>query len=664
MSGKFRLGKLAAYAAFTLAVSGSAAYPQTVQDMRSSGQIYQTLADQIISGLSAAGRLRPAKSRTEQAVHYFKQTYAYIYGDKQRVAIWPFQKDNIPIPKQVADGFNDKLLAALLSRTGGRYEFVARDALKAIIADLEQTGGLDQDGDPIAALMKRARDIDILVAGRVRLTDKGLTLGYKAVRVDGTILAQTDRLAIALSDNNRSQPDNLLTLDQAVKAAARRLTELAPELEEIRLGGVRYQSSGLHPPFGRYLQDRMAAALQNAFAVPLSGRVIKIRDSSLMRDIRGVKVTAKDLSESRFSNNRASYLFTGSYWLMKNAIELRFSLQNPLGERVSWTGRIRPESTDGLALKPKGNFNAERENDGLGPFEFQLTSASGKDPVYRVGENLDLLLRVGTEAWVYCFYHQADGKIIQILPNPHFWKRFNAPRFDAAKVHTIPGKTFFPFDLTITLPTGRELVKCYAAARDVTKDLPDRFRGLSLSPMSSKDASVLSSTFRQLPYAAVNEASLVITVLEKPDNSKTVPEAIITRSLSSKPANLRGVDVKWRDKPYVDIPIRFDFDSDAIRNDQQRQIREVVRALNSPSLKSAKILIEGHTDDVGGEKYNLALSHRRAESVRKNLISVHGVDPGKLDITGYGESQPVASNDHDGGRAKNRRVTFVNIGAK
>jgi outer membrane protein OmpA-like peptidoglycan-associated protein len=70
------------------------------------------------------------------------------------------------------------------------------------------------------------------------------------------------------------------------------------------------------------------------------------------------------------------------------------------------------------------------------------------------------------------------------------------------------------------------------------------------------------------------------------------------------------------------------------------------------------IIIEGHTDSVGGEEFNLGLSQRRADSVRSYLVR-QGVDPARIRSTGMGESVPVASNDNAGGRQQNRRVEIV-----
>jgi outer membrane protein OmpA-like peptidoglycan-associated protein len=72
-----------------------------------------------------------------------------------------------------------------------------------------------------------------------------------------------------------------------------------------------------------------------------------------------------------------------------------------------------------------------------------------------------------------------------------------------------------------------------------------------------------------------------------------------------------------------------------------------------------KIEVQGHTDSVGSDKYNLNLSNERAGSVKEYLVINHGIDPNRLLARGYGESMPVASNRSESGRQKNRRVEFV-----
>jgi OmpA-OmpF porin, OOP family len=68
--------------------------------------------------------------------------------------------------------------------------------------------------------------------------------------------------------------------------------------------------------------------------------------------------------------------------------------------------------------------------------------------------------------------------------------------------------------------------------------------------------------------------------------------------------------------------------------------------------------VAGHTDSIGTEEYNQGLSERRAESVRAYLES-KGISATRLTARGYGELQPIASNDTEEGRAQNRRSEMI-----
>ena len=76
-----------------------------------------------------------------------------------------------------------------------------------------------------------------------------------------------------------------------------------------------------------------------------------------------------------------------------------------------------------------------------------------------------------------------------------------------------------------------------------------------------------------------------------------------------------------------------------------------------------QIVVEGHTDAVGSEVTNQRLSEQRSEAVRAALIA-SGVNPGRITAIGYGESQPIATNETAEGRAQNRRVEIVIVGAR
>jgi len=101
------------------------------------------------------------------------------------------------------------------------------------------------------------------------------------------------------------------------------------------------------------------------------------------------------------------------------------------------------------------------------------------------------------------------------------------------------------------------------------------------------------------------------------------------------------------------LKLLFDFDSAELRPESITELERVVKFMNDVSI--ATVLVEGHTDSVGSEPYNLALSDRRAKAVFDYLTS-RGVDPSRLKSQGFGEANPIASNDTAEGRQQNRRV--------
>jgi OOP family OmpA-OmpF porin len=101
--------------------------------------------------------------------------------------------------------------------------------------------------------------------------------------------------------------------------------------------------------------------------------------------------------------------------------------------------------------------------------------------------------------------------------------------------------------------------------------------------------------------------------------------------------------------------VTFEYNSARLTAESRPVLDEVAADLKKyPQLQ---IELQGHTDSVGSDAFNLRLSDQRAQSVRDYLLS-QGVGTRQLDAKGYGESQPVADNTTDAGRAENRRVVM------
>ncbi len=102
--------------------------------------------------------------------------------------------------------------------------------------------------------------------------------------------------------------------------------------------------------------------------------------------------------------------------------------------------------------------------------------------------------------------------------------------------------------------------------------------------------------------------------------------------------------------------IVFAFNSAVLESGGDRTVARIAQYLND--YPQRHILIEGFTDNIGSEAYNLELSRQRAEAVEQSLIR-HGVDSRRIGTVGLGEAYPIASNGTNVGRQKNRRVEIV-----
>lgn len=128
--------------------------------------------------------------------------------------------------------------------------------------------------------------------------------------------------------------------------------------------------------------------------------------------------------------------------------------------------------------------------------------------------------------------------------------------------------------------------------------------------------------------------------------------------LDKCPGTPRGVVVDEKGCPVsFTMQIEFDFDKADIRPMYHNQLKEAADFINK--YPANQILVAGHTDSKGTDAYNKKLSQRRADNVRKYLVNKFGISANKLVARGYGESQPIASNETDAGRQQNRRVEVI-----
>ena len=104
----------------------------------------------------------------------------------------------------------------------------------------------------------------------------------------------------------------------------------------------------------------------------------------------------------------------------------------------------------------------------------------------------------------------------------------------------------------------------------------------------------------------------------------------------------------------VRLNVEFEFDSDVVRAIYGDELEAIANAMKVHD--DITLVLEGHTDSRGSDAYNQDLSSRRAAAVMAKLSSDYKIPASRISAVGYGDSRPIASNDTDEGRARNRRV--------
>ncbi|ESP62561.1 Outer membrane protein A precursor [Smithella sp. ME-1] len=104
----------------------------------------------------------------------------------------------------------------------------------------------------------------------------------------------------------------------------------------------------------------------------------------------------------------------------------------------------------------------------------------------------------------------------------------------------------------------------------------------------------------------------------------------------------------------ITLMVQFDYKKWDIKSEYYGEIKKLADFMKKhPNLKAT---IEGHTCNIASAQYNLELSRKRAESIKKSLIEMEDIDPKRLKAVGFGLTKPIAGNDTEEGRIKNRRV--------
>ncbi len=140
-----------------------------------------------------------------------------------------------------------------------------------------------------------------------------------------------------------------------------------------------------------------------------------------------------------------------------------------------------------------------------------------------------------------------------------------------------------------------------------------------------------------------------------PPGAKVLPNGCALVGDCRKPRPGEQVDANGCavDKNFILKGVKFEFDSDRLTEEAKRILIQVGQTLNA--YPNISVEVEGHTDSIGSDSYNLGLSERRSIAV-KTFLTGQGVVAKRMTPVGYGETRPIDSNETDAGRENNRRV--------
>ena len=139
-------------------------------------------------------------------------------------------------------------------------------------------------------------------------------------------------------------------------------------------------------------------------------------------------------------------------------------------------------------------------------------------------------------------------------------------------------------------------------------------------------------------------------------------DVVTGKAVENKMVLVKAADIAeaLASKGSIDLyGIFFDVDKTDIKPDSTKTLDEVASLLKID--RSLKLEISGHTDNTGTAEHNMKLSDGRAHAVVDALVKNYGIEAARLGAKGYGDTKPVASNDSEDGRAKNRRVELKRI---
>ena len=187
----------------------------------------------------------------------------------------------------------------------------------------------------------------------------------------------------------------------------------------------------------------------------------------------------------------------------------------------------------------------------------------------------------------------------------------------------------------------------------------DQLAYLALRHAQAGEARISETRARQeVAKAQHDRDSILLAARERETQNAKTETAVAQTQLANARQELLDLQAKQTNRGLVMTlnDVLFDTGHATLKPGADRDMDRLAQALKDNA--NTRVMIEGHTDSVGGDDYNMALSEKRAEAVA-NALQMRGVPADRYQVKGLGKAFPVASNETQAGRQQNRRVEIV-----
>ncbi len=271
--------------------------------------------------------------------------------------------------------------------------------------------------------------------------------------------------------------------------------------------------------------------------------------------------------------------------------------------------------------------------------------ASGSSPEIEQGSNFQLRIAADAEASIAIVLVNAEGKAQVSIPKRDGTGDRIARGTEMLFPDALAGETLYA-----DMPVGKGYAYVIGSpepifgrdSRDLSAWVPaDQMRSSIDSALRANPA--LRVAVRRLPLHVVAAAMKDFVSTEEFVQFYSIG----TRSVANADRGFR---------------VEFGYDSADLTDWSRKQLDAVSAGMKDQRLANFAFAIEGHTDDVGTEEYNLGLSERRAQTVNEYL-NTHGVQQGRISTRAFGETRPQVEGTTEKARAANRRVVIRRVDA-